>query len=133
MAIRFNVQEQESKINLTPMLDVVFIMLIFFIVTATFINETGLPIPDQKQAAEPDPKKAAIVVELTENDRIFVAGKYVDVRLVRANIERLRAANPEASVVVRAHSRSSVNSVVGVMDSARSAGVYSVQLAKKGV
>ncbi|MCS5571485.1 uncharacterized protein METZ01_LOCUS511615 [marine metagenome] len=123
-------QQEESEIDLTPMLDVVFIMLIFFIVTATFVKEIGLDVnsPDKNQNVK-DADKQSIVVQITSRDRIRIRGRDVDVRSVRANIERLHAENPEAPVVVQPHPESSTDTMIQVMDSARQAGVYNVSIA----
>ena len=123
--------EGEEQINLTPMLDVVFIMLIFFIVTATFVKEVGLDVnqPDDDKPKTVDPDKRSIVVRITSRDRIIIAQRDVDWRSVRANIERLHAENPEAPVVIQPHPNSRTESMVHVMDSARQAGVFSVSLA----
>ncbi len=122
---------EESKINLTPMLDVVFIMLIFFIVTATFVKEIGLDVnrPDNKEPETVDPDKKSIVVRITNRDRILIMGQDVDVRSVRANIERMHAENPEAPVIIQPHPESTTNTMIQIMDSARQAGVYNVSLA----
>lgn len=123
-------QQEEGEIDLTPMLDVVFIMLIFFIVTATFVKEIGLDVnsPDKNQNVK-DADKQSIVVQITSRDRIQIRGRDVDVRAVRANIERLHAENPEAPVVVQPHPESSTDTMIQVMDSARQAGVYNVSIA----
>ncbi|MCZ6868505.1 MAG: biopolymer transporter ExbD [Gammaproteobacteria bacterium] len=103
------------------MLDVVFIMLIFFIVTATFVKEKGLDVnqPDQDKPKTLDPDKKSIVVRITNRDRILIARRDVDWRSVRANIERLHAENPEAPVVIQPHPDSTTQALVHVMDSAR--------------
>ena len=100
--VRAQQAQEEGEIDLTPMLDVVFIMLIFFIVTATFVKEIGLDVnsPDKNQNVK-DADKQSIVVQITNRDRIRIRGRDVDVRAVRANIERLHAENPEAPVVVQ--------------------------------
>ena len=123
-------QQEEGEIDLTPMLDVVFIMLIFFIVTATFVKEIGLDVnsPDKNQNVK-DADKQSIVVQITSRDRIRIRGRDIDVRAVRANIERLHAENPEAPVVVQPHPESSTNTMIQVMDSDRQAGVYNVSIA----
>ena len=123
-------QQEEGEIDLTPMLDVVFIMLIFFIVTATFVKEIGLDVnsPDKNQNIK-DADKQSIVVQITSRDRIRIRGRDVDVRAVRANIERLHAENPEAPVVVQPHPESKTNTMIQVMDAARQAGVYNVSIA----
>ena len=121
----------EEKINLTPMLDVVFIMLIFFIVTATFVKEIGLDMnqPEDDKPPVVDPEKKSIVVRISSRDRIMIAGRDVDMQAVRANIERLHAENPEAPVIVNPHPQSRSEIFVHVWDSARLAGVMDVKLA----
>ena len=123
--------EHDEKINLTPMLDVVFIMLIFFIVTATFVKEIGLDVnqPEDDKPKTVDPDKKSIVVRITNRDRIMIASRDVDARSVRANIERLHAENPEAPVIIQPHKESKTQTMILVMDSARQAGVYNVSLA----
>ncbi len=117
--------EGDQKINLTPMLDVVFIMLIFFIVTATFVKEIGIDVnqPEDDKPPNIDPDKKSIVVRITSRDRIIIGARDVAFDAVRANIERLHAENPEAPVVIQPHEDSTVNTIIHVMDSARLAGV----------
>lgn len=119
-----------SEVNLTPMLDVVFIMLIFFIVTATFVKEIGLDInqPDPDQPKNPDPDKKSIVVKISNRDIITLGRREIDIRSVRANIERLHAQNPKAPVVILPQERATTNTIIGIMDAARQANVYNVQL-----
>jgi biopolymer transport protein ExbD len=124
--------EEDAQPNLTPMLDVVFIMLIFFIVTATFIREVGIDVaqPDDDQEEQIiDPDKRVIVVRINERDQILIARRQVDWRNVRANIERLHAENPDAPVVIQPHPQSSTDSMIHVMDSARQVGIYNISLA----
>ena len=122
--------QDNEEIDLTPMLDVVFIMLIFFIVTATFVKEIGLDVnsPDKNQNIK-DADKKSIVVRITNRDRIMIRGRDIDFRAVRANIERLHAENPDAPVVVQPHPDSTTEVMIHVMDSARQAGVYNVSIA----
>jgi len=128
-----HVDEDENEINLTPMLDVVFIMLIFFIVTASFIKEAGIDVnrPDAPQTLS-KPEDANILVIITANDEIWIDRRLIDPRAVRANIERLHAENPEGSVVIQANKQSTNKMLVQVMDSARSAGVYNISIADQG-
>tara|TARA_R110002072_G_scaffold64_4_gene320 strand:+ start:8021 stop:8425 length:405 start_codon:yes stop_codon:yes gene_type:complete len=126
-----NVQkEEEGEVDLTPMLDVVFIMLIFFIVTATFVKEIGIDVtsPDKNQNVK-DADKQSIVIQITSRDRIQIRNRDIDKRAVRANIERLHAESPEAPVVVQPHPESTTEIMIHVMDSARQAGVYNVSIA----
>ncbi len=124
-------EDEGEQINLAPMLDVVFIMLIFFIVTATFVKEIGLDVnqPEDDKPKTIDPDKKSIVIKITSRDRILVGLRDVDWQSVRANIERLHAENPEAPVIIQPHIESKAETLVHVMDSARLAGVYNVSLA----
>ena len=122
--------EEENEINLTPMLDVVFIMLIFFIVTASFIKEAGIDVnrPDAP-VTESKPEDANILVAITATDEIWIDRRLIDPRAVRANIERLHAENPKGSVVIQANRKSTNKMLVTVMDASRQAGVYSISIA----
>ena len=123
------VQQEESEINITPMLDVVFIMLIFFIVTASFVKEAG--IDGNRPAAQTAQKKekANILIAISANNEIWIDRRQVDPRAVRANIERLHAENPQGTVVIQADKEAKTETLIQVMDSARQAGVYDVAIA----
>jgi len=125
-----HVDDEESEINLTPMLDVVFIMLIFFIVTASFVREAGIDVnrPDAPMT-ESKPEDSNILVRITATDEIWIDRRLVDPRAIRANIERLAAENPDGSVVIQANNRSTNKTLVQVMDASRQAGVYSISIA----
>ncbi|MBI2384113.1 MAG: biopolymer transporter ExbD [Gammaproteobacteria bacterium] len=122
--------EDDGGIDLTPMLDVVFIMLIFFIVTASFIKEAGLELnkPDVQQAA-PSEESKSIVVRIAADGQIFIGPRRIDIRSVRPNIERLHAEQPGAPVVIQADKDARNRVLVTVMDAARLAGVADVSLA----
>ena len=111
--------EEEGAVDLTPMLDVVFIMLIFFIVTATFIKETGVEVsrPDASTAEQKD--NATVLVAIGADNSVWIDKRRVDLRSVRANIERLHAENPEGGVVIQADELASVKTFTGVLDAAR--------------
>ena len=124
--------EDESQIDLTPMLDVVFIMLIFFIVTATFINETTIDIQRPPTTEEPpDLENKNIVFEVETGGNIKLGDRIIDLRSVRANVERLRAENPEAKVVISAHQDSKSSIYIQIADQAREAGIYDISLATR--
>jgi biopolymer transport protein ExbD len=121
--------EDEAQIDLTPMLDVVFIMLIFFIVTASFIKEAGVEV-NRPEASTSNPKENVnILIAITGNDEVWMDGRRVDVRAVRANVERLHAENPKGAVVIQADKVSTTETVVKVLDASREAGVMDVSLA----
>ena len=129
MRKRKSYTEEEAEVNLTPMLDVVFIMLIFFIVTASFVKEAGVEV-NRQQASTAEPKDSAnLFIAITKNDQIWIDRRIVDVRSVRANIERLHAESPEGAVVVQADKDSKNGLLVQVLDAAKAAGVENVSLA----
>lgn len=130
MAIARRKTEEESQIDLTPMLDVVFIMLIFFIVTATFINETAIDVQRPPTTEEPpDLENLNIVFEVGANGDITLGDRRIDVRSVRANVERLRAENPEAKVIISADPKAKSTVYIKIADQAREAGIYDISLA----
>ena len=112
-------EEEESSIDLTPMLDVVFIMLIFFIVTATFIKETGVEVnrPEASTAEQKD--NVAVLVAINADNSVWMDGRRIDVLSVRANIERLHAENPNGGVVIQADELASMKTFTQVLDQAR--------------
>ena len=121
--------DDEASIDLTPMLDVVFIMLIFFIVTASFIKEAGIDVNRPDAPTSERVEDANILIAISSNDEIWIDRRLIDPRAVRANIERLHAENPKGSVVIQADKKSTNEMLVVVMDAARSAGVYNVSIA----
>ncbi len=121
--------DDENEVNLTPMLDVVFIMLIFFIVTASFVKEAGIDISRPPAATAVRKERGNILIAITHNDQIWIDRRQVDPRALRANIERLHAENPQGSVVIQADKDSKNGLLVQVMDASRMAGVKSVALA----
>ena len=122
-------EEDEQEINITPMLDVVFIMLIFFIVTASFVKESGIDVnKPQGQTAEAK-EKANILIAIDAEGAIWIDRRQIDPRAVRANIERLHAENPQGTVVIQADKDARTGVLVQVMDSARMAGVFDVAIA----
>ncbi len=123
------VAEDEQSIDLTPMLDVVFIMLIFFIVTASFTRETGIEVNRPDASTAESKESASILVAVNNNGEIWIDKRRIDVRSVRANIERLRAENPEGAVVIQADEKATADVIIRVMDAAREAGVENVSLA----
>jgi|TARA_B110000305_G_C19367954_1_gene602897 biopolymer transport protein ExbD len=122
---------EEEDINLTPMLDVVFILLIFFIVTANFIKEPGLEVnrPDAETSAIQE--NAAILIAIGATNDIWIDGRRIDVRQVKANITKLLADNPQGSVVIQADEKATADSIIAVMDQSREAGVFAISLASE--
>ena len=126
-------EREASEVNLTPMLDVVFIMLIFFIVTASFVKEAGIDITRPPAATAERKERGNILIAITETNQIWMDRRHVDPRSLRANIERMHAENPQGSVVIQADEKSENGLLVRVMDAARLAGVKNVSLAAEVV
>ena len=125
--------EEEDAVNLTPMLDVVFIMLIFFIVTASFVKEAGIDVNRPSAATAERKEKGNILVAISENNQIWIDRRQVDPRALRANIERMHAENPNGAVVIQADEESKNKLLVQVMDAARTVGVKNVSIAAEVV
>ena len=121
--------DEEADINMTPMLDVVFIMLIFFIVTASFVKESGIDVSRPNAATAEVKERGNILIAITSQGEVWIDKRPVDVRALRANIERLHAENPQGSVVIQADRDSKNGLLVQVMDAARAAGVYEISIA----
>lgn len=125
----FQEQEENEEINMTPMLDVVFILLIFFIVTASFVKEAGIEVNRPEAATAVKKERANILVAISDKGEIWINKRRVDVRTVQANIERLKAENPQGTVVIQADKKATTDVLIKVMDSARAAGVFDVSIA----
>jgi len=122
-------EDDESEVNLTPMLDVVFIMLIFFIVTASFVREAGIQV-ERPSAVNTDLIKSGnILVAISQNGEVWIQKRRVGIDQVRSNIERLLAESPKASVIVQADRKSKNGVFVKVMDQAKQAGAQQVAIA----
>jgi len=123
--------EDEAEINITPMLDVVFIMLIFFIVTTSFVREKGLDIsrPQQSDQQQVDEDVGQILVEIDALSQIMVNKRPVDDRAVRANLEREHAQEPKAPLIIASHPDADTNSLVTVLDAANLIGIDNISVA----
>jgi len=122
-------EQDENEINLTPMLDVVFIMLIFFIVTAVFVKDPGVEITRPSATTAFIPEKGSIFIAVTAQNEIWVDKRSVGPEGVRAAIERLHTENPEGGVVIQADGAAANEFVVNVMDAAKAAGIDDVTIA----
>ncbi|MFW7377728.1 MAG: ExbD/TolR family protein [Oligoflexus sp.] len=123
--------EDEAGIDMTPMLDIVFIMLIFFIVTTSFVKESGIDVNRPSAATTVQKERANILIAITDNGDIWLQKRQIDLRSVRANIEKLHAENPEGSVVIQADKGAKTGTLIQVMDQIRLAGVANVSIAAK--
>jgi biopolymer transport protein ExbD len=121
--------QQETEIDLTPMLDVVFIMLIFFIVTASFVKETGIDVNRPSAITAEAKQQGNILVAISKNNDIWIQKRKLDIRQVRPTIESILAENPQASVIIQADSGSKNGLFIEIMDQAKQAGVKDVAIA----
>jgi biopolymer transport protein ExbD len=124
-------EEKTAEIDMTSMLDVVFIMLIFFIVTTSFVKEAGIEIDRPTATSTQRQERANIMIAVSESGAIWIDQRQVDLRAVRANVERLRAENPEGAVVIQADQASRTGILVEVLDQVRLAGVTNIAVAAK--
>jgi biopolymer transport protein ExbD len=116
---------ESADVDLTPMLDVVFILLIFFIVTSTFAREEAIglePPPPPAPDKEDQPQVPAILILVDEANLIYVNGRVSDISSVRANIERVVAESPNSAVIIQAHPKAKSGIVVKIRDEAYNAG-----------
>ena len=122
-------QEEDADIDITPMLDIVFIMLIFFIVTATFVKESGIDVtrPDAETAVRQN--RVAILIAIRDNNEVWINRRQVDLASVRANVEKLHAENPQGGAVIQADREAETGVLVEIMDQVRLAGVGAISIA----
>ena len=121
-------QSQGQTIDLTPMLDVVFIMLIFFIVTATFIKLPGPPVSKIDTINQDPYKKVTILVAVTEIDEFWIDKKRVEESALKLNLTRMFNENPKSGMVIQADNESSIESLAKVADIARDVGISPVAI-----
>ena len=126
-------QEEDNEINLTPMLDVVFIMLIFFIVTASFIKQPGVDVDRTDALMLEKYPKANILIAITAGDEIWIDKKKIDPRSVRDKVEQLLAENPKGEVVIQADNESTHETLTIVMEACKKAGVGNVAISTSEV
>jgi len=123
--------DDEAEINITPMLDIVFIMLIFFIVTTSFVKEKGLEVsrPSNSPPKEVKKKKGPIVVKIDANGNIMMKGRMLERKAVEANLEREKAEKPDSPLIIAAHPDADTDALVIILDAAAAVGVGSVSVA----
>ena len=124
--------DDDANVDMTPMLDIVFIMLIFFIVTTSFTKEDGLDMtrPSNNNTQYTDSKNAPVAIEITDIGEIRFEGRIIDPRQVSANIEAKMAANAKTVVVVQAHEQANTEVVMAVIDGVRDGGFQTPVLAR---
>ncbi len=125
---RTRTEAEGNDIDITPMLDIVFIMLIFFIVTTSFVKESGVTVNRPSAQTAEEKKGSNILVAIRANGEIWIDRRAIDVRAVRPNIERMKAENPEGAVIIQADEYSPAGMVVKVMDQVRLAGITNISI-----
>ncbi len=121
--------DEEADINLAPMLDIVFIMLIFFVVTTSFVKESGIDVNRPTAQTAERRERGNILIAIAPNGEIWIDKRVVDIRSVRAVIERLMAQNPVCGVVIQGDRAARIGLLVEVMDQVRKGGVSNVSIA----
>ena len=124
-----NTNDDDNSIDMTPMLDIVFIMLIFFIVTTSFVKEAGVEVNRPSAESSEVASSNAILVAITQDNQIWINKRQVDPRAVRRNIERLKFESPESGVVIQADEFSQTGLLVKVMDQVKLAGITNIAIA----
>ena len=121
--------QEETELDMTPMLDIVFIMLIFFIVTTSFVKESGVTVNTPQASTAANQENANIFIAITASGEVWIDRRPVDPRAVRAIVARLHADNPEGSVIIQSDTDSATGTLVDVMDQVRLAGVEGIAIA----
>ena len=121
--------EDDIDLNITPMLDIVFIILIFFVVSTSFVKESGVDVSRPSASTAERKERGNIMIGITADNAVWIDRRQVDIRAVRANIERLHAENPEGAVVIQADRDARTGVLVQVLDQSRLAGVDDVSIA----
>ena len=125
----FRGSSKTTDINMTPLIDMVFILLIFFMVTTSFVKETGVDVNRPSASTAVLKKKGTILVGVNQSGQIFMEGKQIDIRSVRAHVEKSLADSPKGAVVIIADKISYTGVVIRVMDQCRLAGAKEVSIA----
>jgi biopolymer transport protein ExbD len=123
----------DQDVNVTPLLDIVFIMLIFFIVTSTFVKEPGVDVQRPEAVTAEERRFASIIVAISDQDQIWINKELVDLNEVRAAVEQLRLENPRGTAVVQADAGSRTELLVEVVNQIRDAGVADVAVSTEDV
>ncbi len=123
--------DEEAEINITPMLDIVFIMLIFFIVTTSFVKEKGLEVsrPSNTPPKQTEQKKGPIVVKIDGSSNITIQGRILEPKAVQANLERQKAEKPDSPLIIASHPDAETDALVTVLDAAKAVSIDSVSVA----
>lgn len=124
-------REEELEVNMTPMLDIVFIMLIFFIVTAVFVKESGVEVSRPEAETASNVKRVSILVGINADNQIWIANQQVQMDGIRAIVSRLKQENPKGKVVITADAESDSRLVVDVVQQLNDLGIAGVSIATR--
>ncbi|MDZ7787219.1 MAG: biopolymer transporter ExbD [Halofilum sp. (in: g-proteobacteria)] len=124
-------EQEDAEVNMTPMIDIVFIMLIFFIVTTSFVKETGIEVSRPSADTAERKEQGNILIGIRDNGEVWMDNRQIEPDAIRANVERMLAQNPEASVIVVADKASQSGVLVRAIDQAREAGASGVSIAAR--
>jgi len=124
--------ESSHGIDLAPMLDFVINLLIFFIITAVFVKESGLIVSRPTSFETPDEESQSIQIQILDNGEVWVDNRAVDVRAVRANVERISAVNPDSGVLIIADTMAPTGTLVEVVDQVHLGGIYNITFSTQG-
>jgi len=130
---KFATEDQDEDVNVTPLLDIVFIMLIFFIVTSTFVKEPGVEVLRPEAATASERTFASILVAVTEDDKIWINKEEVELDQVRILVEELKRENPKATAVVQADQKAKTRYLVEIVNQIRAAGISDVAVSTEDV
>jgi biopolymer transport protein ExbD len=131
MSRKQRVEEEDAAIDMTPMLDIVFIMLIFFIVTTVFVKEAGIEVNKPEASEAFRPKNANIFIAVTEDGDVWLDKRQVDPDSIRANVERLMTEQPTDYVIIQADIKAKHGLVVKIMDQVKDAGIDKISVASR--
>ncbi|NOX82843.1 MAG: biopolymer transporter ExbD [Alphaproteobacteria bacterium] len=129
----FQREENDEDVNVTPLLDIVFIMLIFFIVTSTFVKEPGIDVLRPEAVSATDRKAASIIVAISADDEIWINGDPVELAEVKTIVAQLRVENPKGTAVVQADAASKTRMLVEVVTQIRATGISDVAVSTEDV
>jgi len=130
MRKRINMSDQSSEVDMTPMLDIVFIMLIFFIVTTSFVKESGIEINRPANADGLPPKEQPLVIEINQLEDISIAGRVILKDSVQSNVEAALGRQPDLAVIVRIDDSAATGILVNVVDQIKLAGIEQVTVSR---
>ncbi|UZE97072.1 ExbD/TolR family protein [Alkalimarinus alittae] len=129
--LNLDLSENDSEIDMTPMLDIVFIMLIFFIVSSNFIREAGVEINRPTASTAEQKENAGIMIAITPDDQIWLDQKQIDIRMIRPTLEKLKVEQPNIGILIQSDQDARTGTLIKVMDQVKLAGIEQIAVATK--